>query len=80
MISPSQSTEDRVLKSQTMIDAELKMLVPALHGEAFGDIPRRQMKLVADNVTTVSLKECGHRVTTEQPAAFLQLLLAFLAG
>ena len=64
MLSPSQSTEDHVLKSKRMIDAELKMSVLAVDGEAcFGDIPGRQQKLVADNVTTVSLKECGHWVT-----------------
>jgi pimeloyl-ACP methyl ester carboxylesterase len=59
---------------------KLKMPVLAVGGETcFGDLPGTQMKLVADNVTTVSLKECGHWVTAEQPAAFLKELLAFLS-
>jgi pimeloyl-ACP methyl ester carboxylesterase len=60
---------------------KLTMPVLAVGGEAcFGDIPGQQMRLVADNVTTVSLKACGHWVTAEQPAAFLKELLAFLAN
>jgi pimeloyl-ACP methyl ester carboxylesterase len=60
---------------------KLKMPVLAVGGETcFGDLPGKQMKLVADKVTTVSLKECGHWVTSEQPAAFLKELLAFLSG
>ena len=59
---------------------KLTMPVLAVGGEAcFGDIPGQQMKLVADDVTTVSLEECGHWVTAEQPAAFLKELLAFLS-
>ncbi len=63
-----------------LMKARLTMPVLAVGGEAcFGDIPGQQMKLVADNVTTVSLKECGHWVTAEQPGALLQELLAFLS-
>ena len=58
----------------------LKLPVLAVGGEScFGDLPGKQMELVAENVTTVSLKECGHWITAEQPAAFLQELLSFLS-
>jgi pimeloyl-ACP methyl ester carboxylesterase len=57
------------------------MPVLAVGGEAcFGDIVGQQMRLVADDVTAVTLNECGHWVTAEQPAAFLKELLAFLAA
>jgi pimeloyl-ACP methyl ester carboxylesterase len=63
-----------------LMQSKLKMPVLAVGGDAcFGDLPGQQMQLVADNVTAVSLKECGHWVTAEQPAAFLKELLAFLS-
>jgi pimeloyl-ACP methyl ester carboxylesterase len=61
---------------------KMKLTVPvlAVGGEAcFGDFVGNQMQLVADTVATVSLKACGHWVTAEQPAAFLNELLAFLS-
>jgi pimeloyl-ACP methyl ester carboxylesterase len=36
------------------------------------------MKQVADNVTGVVLKDCGHWVTEEQPAELSKTLLGFL--
>jgi pimeloyl-ACP methyl ester carboxylesterase len=64
-----------------LMTTRLTVPVLAVGGEAcFGDIVGQQMELVAEDVTTVTLKECGHWVTAEQPSAFLRELLAFLAA
>jgi pimeloyl-ACP methyl ester carboxylesterase len=64
-----------------LMKRKLTMPVLAVGGETcFGDLIGQQMNLVAENVTTVSLKECGHWVTAEQPAAFLKEVRAFLSA
>ena len=63
-----------------LMQRKLTMPVLAVGGDAcFGDTIGQQMALVADNVTSVTLTECGHWVTAEQPTAFLRELLAFLS-
>jgi pimeloyl-ACP methyl ester carboxylesterase len=64
-----------------LMKRKLTMPVLAVGGDAcFGDLIGQQMQLVAENVTAVTLKDCGHWVTAERPEAFVDALLAFLAA
>jgi pimeloyl-ACP methyl ester carboxylesterase len=75
------SMPESARQNAELMKSRLTMPVLAVGGEAcFGDIVGQQMRLVADDVTAVTLNECGHWVTAEQPAAFLKELLAFLAA
>ena len=74
-VSFQQAARDFAQLSQN----KLTMPVLAIGGEkANGDVLAKQMKLVASDVTFVVLKNTGHWVLEEQPAATMQALLKFL--
>ena len=74
-VSFQQAARDFAQFSQT----KLNMPVLAIGGEkANGDVLAKQMKLVASDITFVVLKNTGHWVLEEQPAATMQALLKFL--
>ena len=57
---------------------KLKMPVLAIGGDhSFGEGVAMSMKFAADNVQSVVIKDCGHFVSEEQPAAFTKVLLDF---
>jgi pimeloyl-ACP methyl ester carboxylesterase len=59
---------------------KLKMPVLAVGGDrCLGKLLGEQMELVAGDVTTAVLKDCGHWITAERPKEFTALLLDFLA-
>jgi pimeloyl-ACP methyl ester carboxylesterase len=74
-VSFQQAAKDFAQLSQT----KLTMPVLAIGGEkANGDVLAKQMKLVASQVTFVVLKNTGHWVLEEQPAATMEALFKFL--
>ena len=61
--------------------AETRLTIPvlAIGGEkSLGEVLGRQMKLVANDVTVVVLKDTGHWVMEEQPKETMEALLKFL--
>lgn len=57
---------------------KLKMPVLALGGEfGLGEIPLKDMKAVAENVTGGVIKDCGHYIAEEQPEELLRHLTRF---
>jgi pimeloyl-ACP methyl ester carboxylesterase len=74
-VSFQQAAKDFAQLSQN----KLTMPVLAIGGEkANGDVLAKQMKLVASQVTFVVLKNTGHWVLEEQPAATMEALFKFL--
>ena len=57
---------------------KLKMPVLAVGGDhSFGEGVAMSIKFTADNVESAVIKDCGHFVSEEQPAAFTKVLLDF---
>jgi len=57
---------------------KLQMPVLAIGGDkSFGEGVAMSIKFAADNVQSAVVKDCGHFVSEEQPAAFNKLLLDF---
>jgi pimeloyl-ACP methyl ester carboxylesterase len=57
---------------------KLTMPILAIGGDhSFGEGVAMSMKFAADNVQSAVVKDCGHFVSEEQPAAFSKLLLEF---
>jgi len=62
-----------------LADTRLTIPVLAIGGEkSLGEVLGRQMKLVANDVTVVVLKDTGHWVMEEQPKETMEALLKFL--
>ena len=74
-VSFQQAARDFAQLSQT----KLTMPVLAIGGDkANGTLLGEQMKLVAENPTTIVLKNCGHWLMEEQPKETMDALLKFL--
>ena len=59
---------------------KLRMPVLAVGGdECMGDLPGKQLELIAEDATTAVVKDCGHWVAAERPEEFAKLLTDFLA-
>lgn len=66
--------------NQENFKQKLKMPVLAIGAEnSFGDFTSLNMKNVAENVTSVIIKDCGHFVAEEQPEELAAQLLSFFA-
>ncbi len=62
-----------------MAQTKLTMPVLAIGGDkSMGDLLGQQMKLVADSITTVVLKDTGHWLMEEQPQQTIKALVDFL--
>jgi pimeloyl-ACP methyl ester carboxylesterase len=60
--------------------AKLKMPVLAIGGDkCLADLLGKQMKLVAEDVTSAVIENCGHWVTAERPKELIALLSDFLS-
>lgn len=56
----------------------LRVPTLAVAGGVVGDALRNQLHPIADQLTAITIEDCGHIVPLEQPAALLEAVLTFL--
>jgi pimeloyl-ACP methyl ester carboxylesterase len=72
-------SQDAADNSRFLAQSKLQMPVLALGGEAtFGPMIGAVVRCAADDVENVTIPDCGHWITEEQPAATTKLVVDFL--
>lgn len=72
-------SQDAVDNRALLAQSKLKMPVLALGGEAtFGPMIGPVLRCAAENVEDVTIPDCGHWITEEQPRATTDLVVGFL--